>query len=71
MVEAADVILHVLDARDPIATRSIDVEQYVCKAGPDKRVVLLLNKIGALMAVLDTCMHLYHMWHLYTSSSIA
>ena len=46
VVEASDVILEVLDARDPLATRCQDVERYVRKAGANKRVVLLLNKIG-------------------------
>ena len=49
VVEPADVILEVLDARDPIATRSLDVERYIRKAGGEKRIVLLLNKIGAAL----------------------
>mmetsp|Transcript_16355 Transcript_16355/g.53441 ORF Transcript_16355/g.53441 Transcript_16355/m.53441 type:complete len:641 (+) Transcript_16355:25-1947(+) len=45
VVEASDVVLQVLDARDPLACRSLDVERFVRKAGPEKRVVLVLNKI--------------------------
>ena len=45
VVEASDVIIHVLDARDPLACRSPEVEQFVRRVNPDKRVVLLLNKI--------------------------
>ncbi|KAI9124360.1 hypothetical protein K1719_004282 [Acacia pycnantha] len=45
VVEASDVILEVLDARDPIGTRCIDMEKLVMKSGPDKHLVLLLNKI--------------------------
>lgn len=46
VIEASDVILEVLDARDPLGTRCGDMEKMVMKAGPDKHIVLLLNKIG-------------------------
>lgn len=46
VIEASDVILQVLDARDPIGTRCNDMEKMVLKAGPEKHLVLLLNKIG-------------------------
>ncbi|KAI3990820.1 hypothetical protein MKX01_011728 [Papaver californicum] len=45
VIEASDVILEVLDARDPLGTRCIDMEKLVMKAGPEKHLVLLLNKI--------------------------
>ncbi|KGN56277.1 guanine nucleotide-binding protein-like NSN1 [Cucumis sativus] len=45
VIDASDVILEVLDARDPLGTRCIDMEKMVMKAGPDKHLVLLLNKI--------------------------
>lgn len=46
VIEASDVILEVLDARDPLGTRCVDIEKMVMKSGPDKHLVLLLNKIG-------------------------
>jgi nuclear GTP-binding protein len=48
VIEASDVILEVLDARDPLGTRCIDMEKMVRKADPSKRIVLLLNKIGIM-----------------------
>nr|GMD75998.1 guanine nucleotide-binding protein-like NSN1 [Ipomoea batatas] len=45
VIEASDVILEVLDARDPLGTRCIDMEKMVMRSGHDKHLVLLLNKI--------------------------
>jgi len=44
VVEAADVVIEVLDARDPLGSRSRELEQAVLAAGASKRLVLLLNK---------------------------
>jgi len=46
VIEASDVIVEVLDARDPLGTRCVDMEKMVIRAGPEKHLVLLLNKIG-------------------------
>lgn len=45
VVEASDVILEVLDARDPQGCRCPQVEQAVIQSGTDKKIVLVLNKI--------------------------
>ena len=46
VVEMADVVLEVLDARDPLGTRCAEVEESVMAAGSDKKLILVLNKIG-------------------------
>ena len=46
VLERADIILYVLDARDPNATRSRDIERQVRAADQgEKRLILILNKI--------------------------
>lgn len=46
VVEAADVILQVLDVRDPLGCRSKQIEEMILNAGANKRIILILNKIG-------------------------
>ena len=48
VVETSDVVLEVLDARDPLGCRCYQVEQAVMAAGTDKKLILVLNKIGEL-----------------------
>lgn len=49
VVDQADVVLYVLDARDPEGTRSRDVERAVMAAASGgKRLILVLNKVDLI-----------------------
>lgn len=49
VVDSADVVLYVLDARDPDGTRSKEVEQAVMAADAgSKRMIFILNKIDLI-----------------------
>ncbi len=51
VVEGSDVIIEVLDARDPAGSRCLDVERFVRRTDPNKKIILLLNKIGECFGV--------------------
>ena len=44
VIDSSDVIIQVLDARDPIGTRSKHVENYLRKHAKHKHLILVLNK---------------------------
>nr|DBA18737.1 TPA: hypothetical protein GDO54_016949 [Pyxicephalus adspersus] len=43
VIEAADVVLEILDARDPMGSRCLQAEQMVLQS-PNKKLLLVLNK---------------------------
>ncbi|SNX82338.1 related to NOG2 - GTPase involved in ribosomal large subunit-nucleus export [Melanopsichium pennsylvanicum] len=45
VIDSSDVIIHVLDARDPIGTRCRSVEKHIRDEKPHKHLVFLLNKV--------------------------
>lgn len=44
VIDSSDVIIHVLDARDPHGTRCKSVEQYLKNDAPHKHLIYVLNK---------------------------
>lgn len=44
VIDSSDVLIHVLDARDPLGTRCRSVETYLKKEAPHKHLIFLLNK---------------------------
>ena len=47
MIDSSDVLVEVLDARDPIGTRCPHAEAFLKKEAKHKHLVLLLNKCAA------------------------
>jgi len=48
VVDNADVIIQVLDARDPIGCRCPQLEEMIMASGKNKKLVLMLNKIDLI-----------------------
>ena len=44
MIDSSDVVIQVLDARDPMGTRSQSIETYMKKEKPWKHLIFVLNK---------------------------
>ena len=44
MIDAADVIIQVLDSRDPQHCRSMTIEREI-QSTPNKKLIQLLNKV--------------------------
>lgn len=44
VLDSSDVVVEVLDARDPMGTRAFHVEEHIKKNMPHKHILLLLNK---------------------------
>jgi nuclear GTP-binding protein len=44
VIDSSDVLCCVLDARDPMGTRSVYVESFVKKNAPHKHIIFILNK---------------------------
>ena len=44
VIDSSDVVIHVLDARDPMGTRCHSVEKYIREEAPHKHLLFLLNK---------------------------
>ena len=44
VIDSSDVVIHVLDARDPLGTRCHSVEKYIREEAPHKHLLFILNK---------------------------
>lgn len=44
VIDSSDVVIHVLDARDPDGTRCRSIEKYIREEAPHKHLIFVLNK---------------------------
>lgn len=50
VIDSSDVVIHVLDARDPLGTRCRSVEKYIKEEAPHKHLLFILNKCDLVPA---------------------
>lgn len=48
VIENSDVILEVLDARDPLSCKSLELEELIRGQKDVKKIILILNKIDLI-----------------------
>ena len=61
MIDSADVLVEVLDARDPLGTRCYQVEEFLKKEKPYKHLIFVMNKVD-LVPVWVTVSLLIHLF---------
>lgn len=59
VIDSSDVIIHVLDARDPLGTRCESVEKYIKRECPHKHLVYVLNKSDLVPTWIAVCIHFF------------
>lgn len=55
VIDSSDVVIHVLDARDPLGTRCKSVEEYMRKETPHKHLMYVLNKCDLVPTWVAVC----------------
>lgn len=65
VIDSSDVVIHVLDARDPEGTRCRSVEKYIKEEAPHKHLVFVLNKCdlvptGVAVGSMSLFLHLFY-----------
>ena len=48
VIEKSDIVVQIVDGRDPLFFRCTDLEQYVKEVDPNKENILLINKADFL-----------------------
>jgi nuclear GTP-binding protein len=55
VIDSSDVVIHVLDARDPLGTRCRSVEKYLKAEAPHKHLIFVLNKCDLVPTRVAVC----------------
>ena len=45
VLEASDIVLEILDARDPLGCRNKEIEALIKRMPGEKKIILVVNKI--------------------------
>lgn len=64
VIDSSDVVLHILDARDPIGTMCTSVLEYIKREKAHKQIVLVINKCD-LVPSWVTARYIQHLSKLY------
>lgn len=60
VIDSSDVVIHVLDARDPEGTRCRSVEKYIREEAPHKHLLFVLNKCDLIPTAIAVSQCLPH-----------
>lgn len=61
VIDSSDVVIHVLDARDPLGTRCRTVEKYIKDEAPHKHLIFVLNKCDLVPTGVAVSLNISHM----------
>lgn len=59
VIDSSDVVIHVLDARDPLGTRCRSVEKYIREEAPHKHLIFVLNKCDLVPTSVAVCLSFF------------
>lgn len=66
VIDSSDVVIHVLDARNPLGTRCESVENYIKEECPHKHLIYVLNKCDLVPTWVAVCFFFFlHFWSLW------
>jgi len=71
VIDSSDVVIHVLDARDPDGTRCRSVEKYIKEEAPHKHLLFVLNKCDLIPTSVAVSLHFSSFFHRKCSSQDA
>lgn len=60
VIDSSDVVIHVLDARDPLGTRCESVEKYIKEECAHKHLIYVLNKCDLVPTWVAVCINVLH-----------
>ena len=60
VIDSSDVVIQVLDARNPDGTRCKQVEQYIQKEKSHKHIIFVLNKCDLVPTWITVSFELYN-----------